>query len=1273
MSDIITIDARKTDKINNLLTGKKHSIRVKRNYEYNVIEMEDVNFHFDSAVLLPDYGSDAPEPGTVEQNRITGLAVIYACYKQSEKEKFQQKILVTGHTDKKGSEQYNIKLSFQRAENIFFMLTGERSKWVESSNNKNQIEDTQQILKWISFNFQYDCDPGEKTNKMNPETSEALLKFQKRYNEDFVVKEKHKDKFTRSFIQIDEDGKIGKQTWGAFFDMYILELLIIMGIKEEGLIEIQSQLDFVKKGSGSPAPVVGCGESFPKSGSTSEEANDIDRRVEILFFDEVEQPELKCHPTKFSCKKNLCDLFNTKDVYKSIPVKVDPLPLPSGTAVRVHLKFQYKTPEEEARVFPKGFPFKLKFSDGTEEQHVLSKDDGNIFIQVLREKKSFSIHFELPETTFVAVHETGADELVSEKEVKEKIKNNYKVFNLPQKWDFTNSNWDLSPEPQNFDKETKKFINLDDLSVENIGLEGNPVKLILDPKWLHLKFTYFDRFIKKRLSIPTIVLEAFANSDKNSVNPESISNWFSSSEGCQAVHWIIQKPEKPDKKILIQFRTVKDTFIDSSGDEPKLISKQGFSENDITLNAGKAVNINFTELNADRIKYYDLPEIWKSKSYLTRQSSDSASKSEEKKFFEFMVEKETSVKRPLTFSLDDIVLYLGDETGKLLNPVEYDNSPLAVMCNTFRNKDAAGVKDSTNLTKFGLYKPESNSVFYSKAEVLTKRKDKLVYISDYPEWVRLVVLKGNMFESFYLRTPDGDTGVVGARAAVRWVDSPSLITPGNDLKNRPGIIKPRETFIIQPFFAQEHDYHGRIGRFDMILLRCCDIIDETEIAANLHYFRLHFSFNFDLTKKEKKKGRQASTLSGSDARKFENHNCTIVMDRWNGNDKENKSRARIVPKDEKFGKFKAYSLWFLQALTDSDSEKAHTKLKVFNDNAGRPFMNSKGTGELNETRVDADAHEAGHGNSLVDEYVERWRSASYRQPGFYSFSPGSPFDFDFRAMMKGNIEIRARYFWHAAEWLNKLYNTEFEVHRRTHKFHINTHPEKTKHTFISFPQKSEDNVKSGERGKYDLFLYSLGEDEYNSDVLRKTKSGKASVDPFDAILIVLVKMRFDFHTNDHTTIESGLANISSGIRDQFNQKFYASSNQLGFKHCLLHFFPRYLVKNYSGDPELKKYMGVSNKVEYSTKATSIKSQYGLHFDVETKASGDSQWTETWLDKLFGNINDLRIMLDSTVAARFPKYFAHMVGIPDGKEDDESSYEPIARKLIPDAKISKLFP
>ena len=244
---------------------------------------------------------------------------------------------------------------------FFICLNASRTEWVNSSEDKYKIEDIQQILKWISFNFEYDCDPGKITNEMDSETQTALLNFQKRYNIDFVTLKIHQNRFTHEFIKIDEDGKMGKQTWGAFFDMYMLELLIILGINEDGLIELKDKLQFLKKSHSNPAPTVGCGENFPASGSTTEDENAVDRRVEILFFDEGEEPKLECHPSRFNCIKSKCDLYPKDRFYKHEPVEVEPLPLPSGVAVRVHLKFLYKTPEGNERPLPKSFPYILKY------------------------------------------------------------------------------------------------------------------------------------------------------------------------------------------------------------------------------------------------------------------------------------------------------------------------------------------------------------------------------------------------------------------------------------------------------------------------------------------------------------------------------------------------------------------------------------------------------------------------------------------------------------------------------------------------------------------------------------------------------------------------------------------------------------------------------------------------------------------------------------------------------------------------------------------------
>lgn len=1277
MQDGLVISLRDADnKVQNLLSGQKNSITAQTHMTVTVIEMEDINFHFDSAVLLPDYGTNEPQSGNKEQDRITGLAVLYACYKQAQKKDFEQKILVAGHTDKKGGEYYNLTLSQKRAENVFYMFTIKRKEWVNSSDDKYKVEDVQQILKWISFNFQYDCDPGKITNEMNTETENALLNFQKRYNIDFVTLNIHQNRFEHVFTKIKEDGKMGKQTWGAFFDMYMLELLITLGIKESGLFALRDRLQFVKKAHSNPAPTIGCGENFPASGATTEEQNPVDRRVEILFFDDGEEPKLECHPRKYNCIKSKCDLYPKDVFYKHDPVKVQPLPLPSGVAVSVFFKFQYKTPDGNKRPLPKNFPYILKYQDDSFEEKTIDSDDGNVSLQILREKKKFTIEFAFSNSHYLCspADSSQKDELANETEVGKKIEDGFKVFNLPLKFGLKTSSWKLSPIPSNYNESEKTFINLDDLSVENIGSEVSPIKMVLDPKWLHLKFVYFDRFQKKKLNIPQLMLVGYNNSNSTNGKPDNLSNWRIKDDECQAIHWILQEENKPDDKVLVQFRTAPQTFIESSNSSIKVVTKSGYTGTDPQINAGEPVNVNFENMNAERMKYYDLPEIWKSRTYFVKQDSETSGVDGKKDLFEKMVLQETSHSRPLIISLDDIVLCIGDNNGKVFSFFDWDNTPLAVLCNTFNESDAAGVKDPGKQTKIGLYKPVTNSEYVTEKEVAATRSDKLAQIVDYPDWVRVVAAQGNIFEAFDLRTPDSNTGVTGARAAVRWIDTASIMIPGNDVNTRPGITRFRETCIVQPFFYQIHYYHGRIGRFDMFILRCCDIKDNKELAVSLHYFRFHFAFNFPLTQSDVNKHRVASTISGNAANQFATDTCNTVMNRWNGNDATNTHRANILPEESNSGLPETQLVWFIQAMSDSNKNLAHFQLRVFNDHAGRPFMTSRGSGELNETYRRADPHESGHGDSLVDEYVERWTSASYHQAAFYSYSPGSPFDFDHTGMMNGNRDIRARYFWHVAEWFNKLYNKTFVIERNSLKFSIPSHPNKTEKTFVSYPFKSAENQSSGDRGKYDLYLYTLGDDEFNTYVLRANPTkGMAPNDSFDAILIIIVKMRFKFHTNDHNTIKSSLANIDAAIRNKFNQKFYASSTQLQLKQCLLHFFPRYLVTNYSGDAELNGDMGVSNKTQYDAAVDKIVNKYGFHFDVETVASGTSEWDENWIEKLVGDTNDLRIKIDATIAARFSRFFANMIGIQNNKEEETNSYLPIAHKLMPDAQISKVYP
>jgi outer membrane protein OmpA-like peptidoglycan-associated protein len=1284
MADELIIDARTTDKISNLLTGRKHSITVKRNFQFNVIEMEDVNFHFDSAVLLPDYGPDAPRPGTEEQNRVTGLAVIFACYKHSEKNAFAQKILITGHTDKKGSEFYNLTLSQQRAENVFFMLTGNRIKWVDSSISKNQVEDVQQILNWIDFNFQYDCDPGEKTNKMNQETSTALQKFQKRYNQDFVDLKKHENKFSRPFVRIEENGKPDKQTWGAFFDMYVLELLIVMGIKEDGLSEIQTKLSFIKKGPSTPPPVVGCGEHFPKSESTTEQENPVDRRVEILFFDEGEEPELKCHPAKLICKHKVCDLFNTEKIFKPVPVKVDPLPLPSGIAVRVHLKFIYKTPEGDERAFPKNFPFFLKFGDGTNETQKIERNDGQVFLQILREKKSFTIEFKFLQPNFVAVSSEGSsgDEIIPESAVNEKAKNNFKVFSLPLEWNLKNSDWELSPAVSNFDTTEKEFKNLDDLSVENIGSEGSPVNLKLDSHWQYVKFLYFDRWVRRKLSVPSVLVEAFNNIASSSGKPDIISNWISATESSQCIPWILQQPKKPDNNILLKIRTKELTFIETAGDEKNFTRKlvtQGAAALSIDpgLNVGESVNINFNFANAFRLRFYDLPKLWKSTKYFTQLSGGKGNPAQKVGKFEELASEITEDEKPLIISFDDIIL-----TDKDLQPINWKpDTKLANRIAIFHNSFSKSGPQRDDLSSVGLYKPDGRSFAGGTSPKtftnnnlgyftqLPKNEKDRNYISDYPDWTRAIITQGNIFDIFDKRTEAGKGDVTGARAGVRVFDvfssAGQFVPPGD---NRGRVPSFQKSFFceIQPFFEQEHEVFDHIGRFDIIRLRCSDVDGdrETEIGTCIVYLRLFFNFN---KTSDKPPDSEPHNISLNDQKEWIETAIMNLLKRWNGPDPRggtspiffNPGPAEIISADTSKLKFNSKVIWYSQQFLE---KKSHFELGIYkhtdpNDQVRAFMRSSNGTGVLGENNnvPGSDgfftfAHEVGHGGSLVDEYIEQTTPTDFPFPtwldGFDFNSPGSPFSIDEDSMMRRNREIRARHSWHLAELYRQLdsKNFEYKVKHNSNEFilpHMNDAPIKN---FIGFPDKRDKDVERGAHGKYDLFLYPLGQDEFTARVI-PSLTKKTVV--YDGIFIVMIKMEFDFPTDNRNTIHNFLNNVNSRIYKKFNFKFgIKNKSGLLYQNCLLHFSTRYFADDYSAtDP----------------------SDDDEHIKIKIKDAGQAEWDSGLFSskhKLFFPINVPHI---------FPKFFANMVGLADGTEDSTSSYLPLVNKLLPNVEIFKFIP
>ncbi len=292
-----------------LSTSELHKI-VFKTFFAHLLEVEDEHFNHDSAVLLPDRAS-AEEGAKDAEAHITGLAVLAKAYDHAKRNP-SQKMLVAGHTDTTGAADYNVTLSQMRADSVLAALTGDKDLWVGIAEKKHKVEDYQLILKWANSAEGYGCDPGPITNKHDDATKAALIEFKKKYNEDFSQ-------------SLKEDDSVKKETWEAFFDVYMDVLKAVMNTDDAGLSSAQQSLKFVDDKNKS----VGCGESFPIDEKKRDNFNSVkNRRVEVLFFDPGEEPQLLCHPGHAKCLKKKCELYeNILFVLKRIEPEPVDLPL----------------------------------------------------------------------------------------------------------------------------------------------------------------------------------------------------------------------------------------------------------------------------------------------------------------------------------------------------------------------------------------------------------------------------------------------------------------------------------------------------------------------------------------------------------------------------------------------------------------------------------------------------------------------------------------------------------------------------------------------------------------------------------------------------------------------------------------------------------------------------------------------------------------------------------------------------------------------------------
>ena len=1259
-------------------------------------------------------------------------------------------VSIFAHADPVGDDDYNKKLSGRRAAASYGVLTRRTDIWEEIYANKPGGKFVQPVAgdDWGLRVIQRMLDalghnPGASDGKMSEATKAAIRRFTESPQGsglDPTVDPSHptrgkayREKLFRAYMDfICVDAK------GAPFELKPDADFVGAGADASGKGDYQGCSEF------NPLRVFAKKEDAefkkPANKTKRDEENQKNRRVLIFLF----RPGFHMSPKNWPCprakdgfaecrkrfhkadpngdtrrspQQERREYEDTRNTPKSTvgcrfydrlalesPCEGGGAPVQSHL-LRVHLRLLYRDPDDTNRVIPPGFPVQVTFPAGAPQNETVAAD-GRVDFTIDRRSLSFTLVFEPPTRNIAVAGAAGGTEgLLSDADLQAAYQSGSRVFLLPAKFSLADSHW-------NSDGARKtEFTGLDTAGF-SIGSQSSPVELVLDPHWQFSKFLYFDRKLKKTLSVLPIVVEGFRVDPKTVVKsaappasskpgdglidpstgadvpspikdpfaadaaaaspsePDTRSNWTTAD--CQCLPWILQDQPKPDKSVLVQFRTAgrsvnllnaAGTFIDSSTATRNLLTSAGspdVSSSDPGLARGASSPINFDEPNAARLAFYDLPPVWKSRDYFARFfTADNAPTNKQGKFQDLAADP-TSKARPLLISLDDIVFVDDILANAAWNP---RTDRIAVLSNELHK----GIDGA-------LHRKDSNTPYLSLVPTAITDRN---YLVEHPDFTRVICMGGSIFDVFDHRTPDSTILPVGARAAVRWFDGRSLGGPGTAVTT-PKPKPPKATFgTVQGFFEQQHPNRGGIGRVDLALLRCCDAEGDVEVAVNLHYFRYNFDFS---PAPIASRNTTANDLSAAKQTAFVIDAMRRLPQRWNGPEAGfHKGGAQLItPATGPKVRFPLVYFFqgFPQPLTATFEQRAaHYTIDIFKK--VRAFMSS-GTGrgalEQDENVPRASdgrytlAHESGHADSLEDEYIETSDHASYGENGFEDFIPGSPYDADEKAMMKGNFAVRPRHYWHAAEWVRTLTGTTVLVQHDGFTFKVPPHPQAPVKTFVTTPWREA--RKTHASGFSDVYLFRLGAEPFGFSVLNNG--------PFDGYISVVVRMKCQFVKKDgslltdHNTLVDRVTKMRQAVQKRLNGIFFVAGSVGGetYRRCRLTFSPRFLVVNDSRDADYHRDVGVNATTTYAQVVAGVESNFGTHHNVNINERGGTVLNVSSSGP--GTLDFNRDQLD--LEDDFPRFFAGMLGVPPttpGAVDQPQSYVTLAQQVIPNATVQKL--
>ncbi|MBM4440878.1 MAG: hypothetical protein FJ027_10670 [Candidatus Rokubacteria bacterium] len=982
-----------------------------------------------------------------------------------------------------------------------------------------------------------------------------------------------------------------------------------------------------------------------------------------------------------------------------VTLELKPIP----RTIQVYLRLVYTDPEGNARPFPPGLRVTVEFAPADTLDATVG-DDGALTFVAERRKREFTLKVTFGAAHYLVVEGRGVvpakNELRDEAAAGNAMTAGDRAFSLPLAFDMQTCDWHVAGGQY----ANHKFTGLDTPAIEQ-GRPTAPILLTLNPHWLFCRFEFFDRYYGRshhaaRVSIPPIVLDGHRDA---AAARDTRSNWTIGADAAhllQCLPWILRRQD--DTTPLAALSAASGLTFSTDQAQVSVVYSQDQNSREIRHLAANAAAL---QPAADRLRYYDLPRVWRSRRYYTRMVAGN-------KFFQDLIAGDftnaESRLTPFTFCLDDIVLYTATSVSPppgviaplapaLSPPVALDR--VAIFGHTFD----ATVPDCSNQ---GVYKdliarrvagavgmpydPPGGHSGLPGSDVTVRDN----YISDYADWTRLIACRGNLFDVFDRRAPDdpSPTRVVGARAAVRWVDAttaPAGVAAGVVFTPRPARVdSPQRFFSFQPFFEQQHPdrwnlyngvRQGPIGRSDFALLRCCDVAAGNEVAMNLHYFRYYVRFS-------------SPPFGVATEGQYIDHLMKNVSHRWTGRDVANPNATTFEPADPA-NAVRVKFAWFLQYLP---IPQAHLNIDVISGAAGpRAWMNGEsGTGELSwqyhsqnpilpsQPHRFSAAHESGHNYGLADEYGEKANEESYGVLGFRGNMPGDPYEDDFDAMMRTNQLLRNRHFWHAAEWVRSTPGLDFDwkvSHGAYTNYRILRRRDSPRSTHVTWPIAARANATHGAFGQFDIFLYQLGRDATSEVVIPGLLVAATRV---DGILVVAPRIKVTTNVGGDATLRQMAAHFNAAIVQPatgFNNRWVfrgdvnvgSPPQPVSLRRCLIKLVPRFLISAAALPPHWVETGAIG--------PPGLPRDFHVRCDYDFTASPPPHpllvraWSsppvapqELRLDIGPGDL--LGRTWQQQVLQEFRTLFRPMIGIGVGVAASEALLQPIARLLVPNAVV-----